>query len=234
MVEKQESSQSVADGHSEIEQADKLYSLVMTMGAEWGSVNDVKAQLIEEYAKDAIELFGKTNHEKRVELKRLIEKCEDITPPESFESLKKRAERAFLRIAYPRNQALRNTLFAAILSVTLLSLVVPVLIKRGGQKGQNSTYSVLVFHKPEQQTTASALADALLSAGFKSSATSTHLTEAMKQFKPNEAWVIFTSRGKEKLPEVKRILMAVAPNVHYIDEPQPSNLQRGDIQILLF
>ena len=99
---------------------------------------------------------------------------------------------------------------------------------------QNSVYSVLVFHKPEQQTTASALADALLSAGFRSSATSTYLTEAIKKFKPNEAWVIFTSRGKEKLPEVKRILMAAAPNVHYIDEPQPSNLQRGDIQILLF
>lgn len=99
---------------------------------------------------------------------------------------------------------------------------------------QNSAYSVLVFHKPEQQTTASALADALLSAGFRSSATSTYLTEAIKTFKPNEAWVIFTSRGKEKLPEVKRILMTVAPNVHYIDEPQPSNLQRGDIQILLF
>lgn len=37
---------------------------------------------------------------------------------------------------------------------------------------QNSDYSVLVFHKPEQQATASALAEALLSAGFKSSATS--------------------------------------------------------------
>jgi hypothetical protein len=99
---------------------------------------------------------------------------------------------------------------------------------------QNSAYSVLVFHKPEQQTTATALADALLSEGFKSSATSTYLKEAMKIFKPNEAWVIFTSRGKEKLPEVRRILMAAAPNVHFIDEPQSSNLQRGDIQILLF
>jgi hypothetical protein len=99
---------------------------------------------------------------------------------------------------------------------------------------QNSTYSVLVFHKPEQQATASALADALLSAGFKSSATSTYLTEAIRRFKPDEAWVIYTSRGKEKLPDVKRIFMATAPNVHYIEEPQPSNLQRGDIQILLF
>jgi hypothetical protein len=99
---------------------------------------------------------------------------------------------------------------------------------------QNSAYSVLVFHKPEQQTTASALADALLSNGFKSSATSTYLTEASKKFKPNEAWVIYTSRGKEKLPDVKKILVATAPNVHFIEEPQPSNLQRGDIQILLF
>lgn len=99
---------------------------------------------------------------------------------------------------------------------------------------QNSAYSVLVFHKPEQQTTASALADALLSKGFKSSATSTYLAEAMKKLKPNEAWVIFNLRGKEKLPEVKKILSAAAPNVHYIDEPQPKHLQRGDIQILLF
>ena len=99
---------------------------------------------------------------------------------------------------------------------------------------QNAAYSVLVFHKSEQQETASALADALLSAGFKSSATPTQLKEAVKQLNPNEAWVIYSSRGKEKLSDVKRILMAVAPNVHYIDEPQPSNLRRGDIQVLLF
>ncbi len=99
---------------------------------------------------------------------------------------------------------------------------------------QNSAYSVLVFHKSEQQATASALAEALLSAGFRSSSTPTHLKEAIKQFNHNEAWVIYTSRGKEKLSDVKRILMAAAPNVHYIDAPQPSNLQRGDIQVLLF
>ena len=99
---------------------------------------------------------------------------------------------------------------------------------------QNSDYSVLVFHKPEQQATASALAEALLSDGFKSSATPTELKEAIKKFKPNEAWVIYTARGKEKLSDVKRILMATAPNLHYIEEPQPSNLQRGDIQVLLF
>lgn len=99
---------------------------------------------------------------------------------------------------------------------------------------QNSAYSVLVFHKSEQQATASALADALLSAGFKSSATPTYLKEALRHLNPNEAWVIYTSRGKEKLSDVKRILIATAPNVRYIEEPKPSNLQRGDIQVLLF
>src|SRR6185503_191793 len=69
-------------------------------------------------------------------------------------------------------------------------------------EARNSAYSVLVFHKSEQQATADALVDALLSAGFKSSSTPTYLREAIRQLNPNEAWVIYTSRGKEKLSDV--------------------------------
>ncbi len=99
---------------------------------------------------------------------------------------------------------------------------------------QNSNYSVLVFYKSEQQVKGSALADVLLAAGFRSSATPTDLKEAIKQFKPNQAWVIYTPQGKEKLSDVEKILMASVPGMQIIVEPKPSDLRRGDIQILLF
>jgi len=112
-----------------IEQADKLFSLVMSMVADWNSVTYVKAELIKEYAQDAIALFGKTNQEKKVKLRKVLDNCEERISPESFESFKKRAEKAFLRIVYPKNSTSRNILFVAILAIPLLSLIIPSLIK---------------------------------------------------------------------------------------------------------
>jgi hypothetical protein len=98
----------------------------------------------------------------------------------------------------------------------------------------NSDYSVLLFNKPEQQLSASILSDALLSAGFKSSASSTYLSESKKQFQSNQAWVIYSSQSQEKLSDVKIILDATKVNMRYIFEKNPSYLRQGDIQILLF
>lgn len=80
-----------------IERANNLYSLVITMSQDWQSVDAAKAKLIIEYAKDAIELFGKTNQEKKVELRKIVEEAEHIVPPDSVDSLKKRAERLALK-----------------------------------------------------------------------------------------------------------------------------------------
>src|ERR1044071_1185001 len=112
----------VMDGETNLAEGDKLYSQVVTMISDWKSVNDVKAELIKEYANDAIALLGNTNQEKKVELRRVVEKCDEIISPESFDSLKKQAEKAFLRIVYPRNRALRNMLFVAVISISSISL----------------------------------------------------------------------------------------------------------------
>lgn len=98
----------------------------------------------------------------------------------------------------------------------------------------NSDYTVLVFYKPGQQETGSAISDALLSSGFKSSATLTDLTESKKQLNANQAWVIYTSRGQSRLTELTEVLGDVGRQVQYFYEPNPSMLRNGDIQILLF
>lgn len=99
---------------------------------------------------------------------------------------------------------------------------------------RNSKYSVLIFNKPEQGQTAQDFSKAFLEAGYKSSATPTDLKESKRQFESNEAWVIYTDRGKEILFEVKLILDKTTSNIRFIYEPNPSKLRRGNIQILLF
>jgi hypothetical protein len=98
----------------------------------------------------------------------------------------------------------------------------------------NSKYSVLVFNKPSQKGVAERVANALIKTGFKSSATPSNLTEARRQFGENEAWVIYTATGKELLPQLKELLARMAPNIRFEYQPDPVNLRRGDVQILLF
>lgn len=99
---------------------------------------------------------------------------------------------------------------------------------------RNSSFSVLVFSKQDRMASASNIVKNLLASGFQSSATSTDLTESNKQLKPQQAWVIYTKRGKERLNEVVRSLEESAPNIDFIVEPHSSKLRQGDIQVLLF
>jgi hypothetical protein len=99
---------------------------------------------------------------------------------------------------------------------------------------RNSTYSVLVFSKPDQMATASSIAKNLIASGFQSSATSTDLTESKKQLRPQQAWVIHTERGAERLDDIVEKLKAAAPEISFVVEHKPSSLMQGDIQVLLF
>jgi hypothetical protein len=112
-----------ASANAEIEQANHLYSQVIKMSREWDSVDVVKAQLIISYAQDAVESFARTNHEKKVELNTIIERAEQVVPPDSIESLKKRAERFVLKIVYPRNRRFRNALLVTVGLFLLISIV---------------------------------------------------------------------------------------------------------------
>src|SRR5215213_533521 len=108
-----------------IKQATDLYSQVIAMSQNWRLVDEVKARLIIEYAKDATELFGTTNQEKKVELKRIIEKAEQIVPPDSVDSLKKRSQKLVLKRIYPKNRRLRNVLLMAIGTITITFILLP-------------------------------------------------------------------------------------------------------------
>jgi hypothetical protein len=99
---------------------------------------------------------------------------------------------------------------------------------------RNSSFSVLVFSKQDRMVSASNIVNKLLASGFQSSATPTDLTESKKQLKPQQAWVIYTERGKERLDEVARSLKESAQDVDFIVEPHSSKLRQGDIQVLLF
>lgn len=99
---------------------------------------------------------------------------------------------------------------------------------------QNSEYSVLVFYKSYQSGVALQISKALLSLGFRSSATPTDLKEAVQQFKPNQAWIVYTSKGQKKLPVLKEILASTGNKIEFIYRESPNDLRSGDIQILLF
>ncbi len=98
----------------------------------------------------------------------------------------------------------------------------------------NSEYSILVFYKPYQRDISVKLSNMLLSLGFKSSATSTELKEAARQFKPNKAWIIYTPKGEKKIPELKKFLSSSGTSIEYIYRNSSYALRSGDIQILIF
>ena len=105
-----------------IKHANYLYVQVSELCQDWRSVDLVKARLIVERATDAIASFGKTNHEKKVQLKEIIEKAEQVIPPDSIDGLKKRAEKFILKIIYPKSRRLRNVLVASIGAILFLSI----------------------------------------------------------------------------------------------------------------
>lgn len=105
---------------------------------------------------------------------------------------------------------------------------------RDQEFARNSDYSVLVFYKPAQKETASQITKKLLSVGFRSSATPTDLREAVKQFDANTAWVVYTKKGRDKLPALKELFSTSFNNVKFVYRESPSDLRNGDVQILLF
>jgi len=99
---------------------------------------------------------------------------------------------------------------------------------------ENSKYSVLIFYKSQNKQIAEDIEKTLLSDGYRSSSTATDLTEAIKQFPPKSAWIIYTKNGEKILNDVKEKLRSLNLGISLNIEPQAVKLGRGDIQILLF
>jgi hypothetical protein len=108
--------------------ANKLYDQVISMSKDWETVDEVKAKLIIEYSKDAIDEFGKTNQDKKVELRKIIEKAEHVISPDSIDTFKKRAEKSVLKFVYPKNKKLRNIMLLLLGIIILLALILPFIL----------------------------------------------------------------------------------------------------------
>jgi hypothetical protein len=105
--------------------ANDLYSKVMLMCQDWHLVDEAKAQLIIEYAQDALKAFGDTNQEKKVQLKEILNKVEPLVSPDSIDTLKKRLQRIILRSIYPKNKHLRNVLLITFVMIWIVGLGIP-------------------------------------------------------------------------------------------------------------
>jgi tetratricopeptide (TPR) repeat protein len=120
-----ETPQSVAapSDDSELTQAERLYDKVKGLYHNAESLDENTARLIAESVDDAISLFGKTNQEKKVELKRIRREAEDALPPATVEELRKRAEGKALSKIHPKNKNLRNAVYTIIALIILVSAV---------------------------------------------------------------------------------------------------------------
>jgi hypothetical protein len=124
--------QSQGGNGGDIHRARRLFQQAKTMSNDLLSIDEAKAQLILEYARDAIDLYGKSHQKEKVELRRVIEQVERALPPDSMDTLRKRAEKLFLRLVYPRNARLRNTVLFIIGLATVVSLAAPLATKLWG------------------------------------------------------------------------------------------------------
>lgn len=99
---------------------------------------------------------------------------------------------------------------------------------------RNQEYQVLVFHKAAQTDNGRALADALLAAGFQSSATETELAEARQQFEHGTAWLVYSEKGEDVIDDVRNIILATTPETKIVLREGAYSLRSGDFQVLLF
>src|SRR5437588_10037234 len=67
------------------------------------TLDENNARIIAESADDAINEFGNTNQEKKVELRKWKAQAELVLPPSTIEELRKRAEGQLLKKSYPKN-----------------------------------------------------------------------------------------------------------------------------------
>ncbi len=98
-------------------QADILYGKIQKLNEDWNSPDASEAKLIKEYAVDAIKLYGETNQKKKLELKAIVEKTEEVIPPENLKQLKDKSEKYGLQKIYSWLPFRKNFLYIVILIV---------------------------------------------------------------------------------------------------------------------
>lgn len=107
----------------QLRSTDQLYDKAKLLYAPYPEIDDHTAKLIVQLADDAVNAFGNTNQEKKVELKKIKSEAEKLLPAATFEDLKKKAEGAMFT-NYPSKQRARKILIYAIaVSIALSALI---------------------------------------------------------------------------------------------------------------
>lgn len=113
----------LSSGNERIIYANQLYEKAKSLCRDMKNPDEQTAKLIIESVDDAIKVFGTTNQHKKVELRKIKAEAEKILPPDTIESLRKRAEADLLQKVYPKQSAFRKLL---LLVIAIAVLVTPL------------------------------------------------------------------------------------------------------------
>lgn len=109
-----------------IKHALELYEKARSLHRHAQPLDERLARMVIESANDAIEEFGSTNQDKKVELRRIAEEAVRVLPPATFEDMRKRAEGEILQKAYPRTHVRRNVFIAVVAAAVLIYFIAPI------------------------------------------------------------------------------------------------------------
>lgn len=100
---------------------------------------------------------------------------------------------------------------------------------------KNSRYTVLVFNSSKGRATAEKITDALLNAGYKSSRTETDFAELGDTYPAGTVYMTHAAAADAVYPEiVKLITPLLGSGADLKVQKDPTDLRRGDVQILVF
>jgi len=102
------------DAGSKLVNANQLYEKVKALVQATNPLSAETARLIVETSDDAIEEFGNTNQDKKLELRAWKAEAEAVLPPLTIEELKDRAEAQILAKGYPTRKLPRKILLYVI------------------------------------------------------------------------------------------------------------------------
>lgn len=100
---------------------------------------------------------------------------------------------------------------------------------------QNSRYTVLVFNSSKSRSRAEKITDALLNAGYKSSRTETDFAELGRNYPVGTVYVTHTRSADSAYAEIAKLITPLVGKDNELKvQKAPTDLRRGDVQILLF
>jgi hypothetical protein len=144
------SDKNLASNDATFLRANELYLKVKGLFENTNFLDKTAAKLIIELADDAIKEFGNTNQDKKVELRSIKEKAEEVLPPKTVKELRERAEGIALGRGYPKNKLIRNWIYAIIIILIIISSLIALkaTFLDSGKKAKGGSASSTVMTTP--------------------------------------------------------------------------------------